>query len=114
MAVALWSLGWCGGLGGEEGADFGGHGDVEACGGVGLGVDGAESVDADAGVALGCFEAGVAEHFGDVADVGAAFEHEGGDGVAEEVAAAVFFDSGLVEVASDSAGEPVGAEGCAG
>ena len=45
--------------------------------GCGPGVDGAEPVDADASVALGGFEAGVAEHFGDVADVGAAFEHQG-------------------------------------
>ena len=64
-------------------------------------MDGAEAVDADAGVALGGFEAGVAEHLGDVADVGAAFEHEGGDGVAEEVAAALLFDAGGGEIAAD-------------
>ena len=49
-------------------------------------------VDADAGVALGGFEAGVAEHFGDVADVGSAFEHQRGD--AKEVAASFLVDAG--------------------
>ena len=76
-------------------------------------MDGAEVVDADVGVALGCFEAGVAEHFGDVADVGSAFEEEGCDGVAEEVAAAFLGDAGVAQVALDFAGEPVGADWCA-
>jgi hypothetical protein len=63
------------------------------------------------GVALGCLEPGVAEHFGDVADVCSAFEEEGGDGVAEEVAASFLVDAGVVEVALDLAREPVGADG---
>ena len=73
----------------DQAGEFCGHCDVELGGWVGCGVDGAEAVDADVGVALGCLEAGVAEHFGDVADVCSAFEQESGDGVAEEVAASV-------------------------
>ena len=73
-------------------------------------MDVAESVDADAGVALGRFESGVAEHLGDVADVGSAFEHQSRDGVAEQVAAALLVDAGRVEVVADRATEPVGAD----
>jgi hypothetical protein len=97
----------------DEAGEFGGHCDVEAGGWMACDVDGAEAVDADMGVALGCLEAGVAEQFGDVADVGSAVEQEGGDGVAEEVAASLLVDAGLLEVALDLAGEPVGADWCA-
>lgn len=97
----------------DEAGEFGGHCDVEAGGWMGCGVDRSEAVDAHMGVALGCLEAGVAEHFGDVADVGSAFQQQGGDGVPEEVAAPFLVDVGVVQVAPDLAREPVGADRCA-
>jgi RHS repeat-associated protein len=77
---------------------------------VGAGVDFAEGVDVDVGVDLGVdlggFEAGVAEHFLDVADVGAAPVHVGGAGVAEEMAGA-----GMTDFASPAAADPIDAYG---
>ena len=87
----------------EEGAEFVGHGDVEAGCGMGDRVDVSQLVDADAGVALGCFEAGVAEEFGDVADVCSAFEHQRGDGVAEEVTASLLMNARACKVRADLA-----------
>lgn len=75
-------------------------------------MDRAEAVDADVGVALGCLEACVAEHLGDVADVGSAFEQEGGDAVSEKVAAPFLVDVSVAQVAPDLAREPVGADRC--
>src|SRR5205085_3739089 len=94
----------------DESAELGCHCDVEASCRVGCGVNGAEAVDADTGVALGRFETDVAEHLGHVADVGAAFEHEGRDGMAEEMAAPLLVDPGDGEVLADLAREPVRAE----
>jgi hypothetical protein len=71
---------------------------------VGGGVDGPEPVDADVGVALGGLETGVAEHLGDVADVGSSFEHEGGDGVAHEMAAAALVHARGCDVGPDASG----------
>jgi hypothetical protein len=48
-------------------------------------------------VERGSFEVCVAEHLGDVADAGAAFEHQGGDGVAQEVTASFLVDPGWGE-----------------
>lgn len=75
-----------------------------------IGVHSAKPVDADAGVALSRVEVGVAEHLGDVSDVGPTFETEGGDTVAQQVAAAALVDAGQGEVPADLATEPVRTE----
>jgi len=54
--------------------------------GVGGGMHGLQRPDRHVGVDLGAGQLGVAEHGLDVADVGAAFEHQGGHGVAEDMA----------------------------
>ena len=51
---------------------------------MGAGVDSAKGVDMDMCVDLGRFQAGVAEHFLNIADVGSAAVHVGGAGVAEK------------------------------
>ena len=93
-----------------DGGEFVGRGDAEPGGGVGGGVDGPEPVDGHVGVALGGFEAGVAEHLGDVADVGAAFEHQGSHGVAQQVAAPSLVDTSSSEVPADLTAQPVRAQ----
>ena len=50
---------------------------------MGSGVDFLQSLDGHLGVNLGGFEAGVAQHLLNEADIGAPFEHQGGHGVAE-------------------------------
>ena len=66
MCVDGWNWGWV--LRGVEGA-----------------LDGEDAAAGDVGVAFGGAEAGVAEEFLDVADVGAVFEEVGGESVAEGV-----------------------------
>ena len=56
------------------------------------GVNFFEFSDTDAGVDLSGVESGVSELLLDETDIGAIFEHEGGAGVSEEVAAALFID----------------------
>ena len=77
---------------------------------VAAGVDFAEGVDVDVGVDLGGFEAGVAEHFLDVADVGSAPVHVGGAGVAEEVAGAGLLDAAALHGFLDPVAEVGGGE----
>ena len=60
---------------------------------MGAGVDSAKGVDMDMCVDLGRFQAGVAEHFLNIADVGSAAVHVGGAGVAEKVASTGFVDA---------------------
>jgi hypothetical protein len=77
---------------------------------VGAGVDFAQGIDVDVGVDLGGFEAGVAEHFLDVAYVGAAPVHVGGAGVAEEMAGAGFFDAAALQEFLDPVAEVIGGD----
>ena len=82
-----------------------------AFGGVGLGMNELELADAYAGVDGGGLEVFVAEQLLDVADVGPAFEHVRGAGVAEQVAPALFApDTGVADAVPDQAGEHVGME----
>jgi hypothetical protein len=60
---------------------------------MGAGVDSAKGVDMDMCVDLGRFQAGVAEHFLNIADVRSAAVHVGGAGVAEKVASTGFVDA---------------------
>ena len=77
---------------------------------MGGGVDQLQLLDGDLGVDLGRREFGMAEQLLDKADVGATFQHEGGAGVAEQVAGAAFADLGGVDVIADELSEPVGRE----
>lgn len=74
-------------------------------------VDLLQLLDADLGVNLGGGEFGVAEKLLDEADVGSVFEHQGGAGVAQQVATAGFAKFGGVDVVADELGEAVGGEG---
>ena len=66
---------------------------------MGGGVDAGQMVEGDLGVELGGFQTAMAQQGLDDPDVGAALEHVGGAGVAEQVAGAGFFDLGLLEQA---------------
>lgn len=78
--------------------------------GVGFAVDGFELLDAHLGVNGSGFELFVAEELLDEADVGSAFEHVGGAGVADEVAASRAVDLGFFDELGDHAAEDVGVE----
>ena len=73
-------------------------GDVEAGCGVCCCVDGSQPLDADARVALGGFEPGLAEHLGDVANVGAALEHQrcGWDALSDSLLRHSFTEDGAM------------------
>ena len=76
----------------------GGVARFELGGWVGVGVDFLELLDGYVRIDLGGGEAGVAEHGLDVADVGSAFEHQGGHGVAKEVTGASLAELGSEDV----------------
>lgn len=82
-------------------------------GGMGRGVDLLQGADAHLGVDLDGRLLGMAEHGLDVADVGAAFEHQRRAGVAEQVAGALLAGVGRIDMAADELGQPVGREGFA-
>jgi hypothetical protein len=67
---------------------------LELCRLVGGRVDLLRSLDADMGVALGGVELAVTKHFLDVADVGAAFEHQRREGVAQQITCAFAWPDG--------------------
>ena len=75
---------------------------------VGGGVDLLELGDGDVGVALGAGEAGVAEKGLDVAHVGAAVEHVGGAGVAQQVGGPRLVDTGARLGPAHRVGDPLG------
>ena len=75
------------------------------------GVDLPEGLDADMGVNLRGVEAGVAEHFLDVADVRAVLMHVGGAGVAEQVRRAGLADPDPRHLLGDPSAEVGGGEG---
>jgi len=77
---------------------------------MGGGVDAGQMVEGDLGVELGGFQTAMAQQGLDDPDVGAALEHVGGAGVAEQVAGAGFFDLGLLEQAFDAGREGASAE----
>ena len=68
---------------------------VRRCG-VGRSMDGLQVSDRDLGVDLGGGDVGVAEHLLDVSDVGAAFQHQCGHRVAEQVTGALFGTPGCL------------------
>ena len=74
--------------------------------GVGGGMDGGQSFRGHPGVDVGGGQVPVAEQLLDVADVGPPFDHQGGRGVAEQVAAPGLARSGGVDVVVDLAGQP--------
>ena len=80
---------------------------------MGLAVDRLELLDAHLGVNGGGFELLVAEELLDEPDVSPAFEHVGGAGGANQMAAAGAADVGLLEPFADHAAEHVGIEGLA-
>ena len=73
-------------------------------------MDGTKSLDADLGVALRRLEASMAEHLGDVADVGPTLEHQGGHAMAEQMAAPSLVDPRLTQIGPHLAAEPVRAD----
>ena len=74
-------------------------------------VHGTKAIDADAGVALCRLEPGVSQHLGHVANIGPAFEHEGGHAVTQEMATALLVDPGSDQAGSHLATEPVRTDG---
>ena len=69
-------------------------------------------LDGEVGVEFGGVEVFVAEEFLDGAEVGSVVHHEGGDGVAEEMAGAFLFDAcGLNVFANEVARVAVHSEG---
>jgi len=84
---------------------------VADLGRVGGGVDLLELADGYLRVDLGRREVGVSEQLLDEADVRAVLVHEGGAGVAEEVAGAVFADLGGLHVVPDKLRQAVRGEG---
>ncbi len=74
------------------------------------GVDLLQLADADLGVDRGGFEVFMTEQPLDVADVGPAFEHVGGAGVAQQVATALAAHSGLFHPPRDHARNDIGIE----
>ena len=73
-------------------------------------MDGFELFDADLGVDGGGFELFVAEELLDEPDVGPAFQHVGGAGGANQMAASGAADVGLLDPFADHAAEHVGVE----
>ncbi len=67
--------------------------------------------DRDLGIDLGGAEFGVAELLLDEAGIGSVFQHEGGAGVAQEMAAALLAEIGGFDVFPHQLGEAVGGEG---
>ena len=67
----------------------------ESGAGMRRGVHGFERVNGDVGVDLSRVEARVTKHLLDKADIGAAFEHERGHGVAKDMARARFANTGF-------------------
>lgn len=67
-------------------------------------------LDADLGVNLGRREFGVSKELLDEPGVGSAFEHQGGAGVAQQMAGTAFAQIGGVDVFADKLGEPVRGE----
>ena len=78
---------------------------------MGRGVDLLEFADTDLGVDLGGVEPGVAELLLDEAGVGPVLQHEGGAGVAQQVAGAGFAQIGRFDVIAHQLGEPIGGKG---
>jgi hypothetical protein len=74
------------------------------------GVDGLQLAQGDAGVDLGAGDVGVAEHLLHVADVGAAFEHQGRHRVAEQVTGAGLADARVAQVGADQAAQVLGVQ----
>ena len=64
---------------------------------MGGGVDGFQLLNADLGVNFRRAQFGVSEELLDEADVGSAFQHQGGAGVTEQVATAALADVGGVD-----------------
>ena len=73
-------------------------------------MDLAEGSDVDVGVNLSGFQAGVSEHFLDVADVGSADVHRGGAGVAEQMTGAFDGNPGELHLSSDPGAEVSGGD----
>ena len=78
-----------------------------AFGGVRRRVHGLEPPDADLRVNLRGAQVDVAEHFLDVPDVGAVFQHQGGHGVPKQVAGALLAGLGSPHVTTHHLGQPV-------
>ena len=82
----------------EYGTQFRCHGHSEASGWVRARMNGAETVNADPGVALGGLQPRMTEHLGHVADIGPAFEHERCHSVTKKVTATSLLNAGPSDV----------------
>jgi len=82
----------------EYRTQFGCHGYTESGGRVCARMHRAQSVDADPGVSLRGLQPRMTEHFGHVADIGPAFEHECRHGVTKEVTTPSFLNASLSDV----------------
>ncbi len=80
---------------------------------MGSGVDFLQGLDGHLGVYLGGFEAGVAQHLLDEADIGSAFEHQGGHGVAEEVTGTLPVDTRLSDIIAHQGADVLKVQGLA-
>lgn len=72
------------------------------------GMDMLQLLDGDLGINLGGREFGMAKELLDKADIQAAFQHEGGAGMAEQVAGAAFAQFRRVDVVAARAVERLG------
>ena len=77
------------------------------------GVDFLQGLDGNVGVNLRGLQAGVAKHGLDVTNVCAVLQHEGGEGVAEQVAAAGLAHPGSRDVPGDEGREVFDGDGAA-
>ena len=91
----------------------GGSGFFAGLGGVGPAMHGLELLDAHLGVNGGGFEFLVTKELLNEPDVGPAFQHVGGTGGADQMAASGTVDVGLFDPLGDHAAEHVGIEGLA-
>ena len=80
---------------------------------MGGGMDGFELADGHVGVDLGGGEEGVAQHLLNEAEVGSVFQHEGGAGVAEEVATPNRSQARAPDVLADQGAQAVDGKGLA-
>ena len=72
-----------------------------------------QGLDGHLGVYLCRFEAGVAQHLLDEADVGASFKHQCGHGVAEDVTGALPVDTRLSDIIAHQGADVLKAQGLA-
>jgi len=68
---------------GKDATDLRCHGDVEVGCRMGSGMHRLQPINADPRIALGCLKSCMTKHLGHVSDIGAALEHQRGDGVAK-------------------------------